>query len=72
MPLLQFGAQRLEEVGSERWSKGVAWTMIKTVNNEEGTNSRCRGQQEFVPNRQEDARHDEEGIKVDRSQSKLT
>ena len=44
--------------------------MIKTVNDEEGTNSRRRGREEFVPNRQEDVKHDER-IKVDRSQSKL-
>ena len=46
--------------------------MIKTVNDEEKTNLRHQGQEEFVPNRQEKARHDEKGIKVDRSQSKLT
>ena len=45
--------------------------MIKIVNDEEGTNSRCQGQEEFVPNRQEDVGHNEEGIKVDRSQSML-
>ena len=71
MPLLQFGSQGSEEVRLEHQSKGIAWTVIKTVNNKEGTNSRCQGQEEFVPNRQEDAGHDEEGIKVDRSQSKL-
>ena len=46
--------------------------MIKTVNNEEETNLRHWGQERFVPNRQKDVGHDEEGIKVDRSQSKLT
>ena len=71
VPLLQFGFQRLEEVGSERRSKVVARTVIKTVNDEEGTNSRCRRREEFVPNRQEDVEHDEESIKVDRSQSRL-
>ena len=40
VPLLQFGSQRSEEVGSECQSKMVARTMIKTVNDEEGTNSR--------------------------------
>ena len=45
--------------------------MIKTVNDEEGTNLRRRRREEFVPNRQEDVEHDEESIKVDRSQSKL-
>ena len=71
VPLLQFGSQRSEEVGSECRSKVVAWTVIKTVNDEEGTNLRRRRQEEFVPNRQEDVEHDEESIKVDRSQSKL-
>ena len=42
VPLLQFRSQRLEEVGSERRSKVVARTVIKTVNDEEGTNSRRR------------------------------
>ena len=72
VPLLQFGSQRSEEVGSECQSKVVAQAMIKTVNDEEGTNSRRRRQEEFVPNRQEDVEHDEESIKVDRSQPKLT
>ena len=72
VPLLQFGSQRSEEVRSECQSKVVARTMIKTVNNEEGTNLRCRGREESVPNRQEDVEHNEESIKVDRSQSKLT
>ena len=72
VPLLQFGSQRSEEVGSEHRSKVVAQAVIKTVNNEEGTNSRHQRQEEFVPNRQEDVEHDEESIKVDRSQSKLT
>ena len=72
VPLLQFGSQRSEEVGLEHRSKVVAWTVIKTVNDEEGTNSRRRRQEEFVPNRQEDVEHNEESIKVDRSQSKLT
>ena len=71
VPLLQFGSQRLEEVGSERRSKVVARTVIKAVNDEEGTNSRRQRREEFVPNRQEDVEHDEESIKVDRSQSKL-
>ena len=71
VPLLQFGSQRSEEVRSERWSKVVAWTVIKTVNDEEGTNSRHQRREEFVPNRQEDVKHDKESIKVDRSQSKL-
>ena len=65
MPLLQFRSQRSEEVGLEHWSKGIAQTMIKIVNDEEGTNSRCQGQEGFLPNRQEDVRHNEEGIKVD-------
>ena len=72
MPLLQFGSQRLEEVRSEHRSKVVARTMIKIVNNEEGTNSRCWGQEGFVPNRQEDVEHNEESIKVYRSRSKFT
>ena len=59
MPLLQFGSQRSEEVGLECRSKVVARTVIKTVNDEEGTNSRHRGREEFVPNRQEDVRHNE-------------
>ena len=42
------------------------------MNDEEGTNSRHRGREESVPNRQEDVEHDEESIKVDRSQSKST
>ena len=71
VPLLQFGSQRSEEVGSERRSKVVARTVIKTVNDEEGTNSRRRRREEFVPNRQEDVEHNKESIKVDRSQSKL-
>ena len=41
------------------------------MNDEEGTNSRRRRREEFIPNRQEDVEHDEESIKVDRSQSKL-
>ena len=72
VPLLQFESQRLEKVRSECQSKVVAQTVIKTVNDEEGTNSRCWGREEFVPHRQEDVGHDEEGIKVDRSQSKST
>ena len=71
MPLLQFGSQRLEEVGSERQSKVVARTVIKTVNDEEGTNLRHRRWGEFVPNRQEDVEHNEESIKVDMGVSKL-
>ena len=71
VPLLQFGSQRSEEVGSEHQSKGVARTTVKTVNDEE-TNLRCWGREGFIPNRQEDVRHNEEDIKVDRSQSKLT
>ena len=42
------------------------------MNDKEGTNLRHQGREEFVPNRQEDVEHDEESIKVDRSQSKLT
>ena len=61
----------MEEVRSECQSKGIAWTVLKTVNDEEGTNSRHQGREGFIPNRQ-DVGHDEEGIKVDRSQSKLT
>ena len=72
VPLLQFGSQRLEEVGLEHRSKVVAQTVIKTVNDEEGTNLRRRGREGFIPNRQEDVEHDEESIKVDRSQSKST
>ena len=71
VPLLQFRSQRSEEVRLERQSKGITQMVIKTVNDEEGTNLRCWGREEFVPNRQEDARHNEKGIKVDRSQSKL-
>ena len=71
VPLLQFGSQRSEGVGLECWSKGVAQIMIKIVNNEEGTNSRRWGREEFVPNRQEHVEHNEESIKFDRSQSKL-
>ena len=71
VPLLQFRSQRSEEVRLKHWSKVIAWTVIKTVNDEEGTNSRCQGQEGFVPNRQEDVKHDEESIKVDMSQSKL-
>ena len=33
----------VQEVRLEHWSKGVAQMMIKTVNDEEGTNSRCWG-----------------------------
>ena len=40
VPLLQFGSQRSEEVGLEHQSKVVARMVIKTVNDEEGTNSR--------------------------------
>ena len=75
VPLLQFGSQRSEEVGSEHRSKVVARTVIKTVNDEEGTNSRHWGREEFVPNRQEDVEHNEEtrsGSIVNRSGSKLT
>ena len=54
----------------EHWSKGVARTMIKIVNDEEGTNLRCQEREGFIPNRQKDVKHDEESIKVDRSQSK--
>ena len=71
--LLQFRSQRSEEVRLECWSKVVAWTMIKTVNDKKGTNSRRRRQEEFVPNRQEDVKHDEEtrsGSIVNRSVSK--
>ena len=67
MPLLQFGSQRSEEVGSECRSKVVAQTVIKTVNDKEGTNLRHQRREEFVPNRQEDVEHDEET----RSGSKL-
>ena len=67
VPLLQFRSQRLEEVGLECWSKVIAWTVIKTVNDKEGTNLRHWGQEEFIPNRQEDVGHDEET----RSLSKL-
>ena len=45
------------------------------MNDEEGTNSRRRGREEFIPNRQEDVGHDEEtrsGSIVNRSGSKLT
>ena len=59
----------MKEVRSERWSKVIAQTVIKTVNNE-GTNLRHWGQEEFVPNRQ-----DEETRSlsiVNRSGSKLT
>ena len=45
--------------------------MIKTVNDEEGTNSRRQRREESVPKRWKDVKHDEESIKVDRSQSKL-
>ena len=51
VPLLQFGSQRSEEVESECQSKVVAWMMIKIVNDKEGTNSRHRRWEEFVPNR---------------------
>ena len=37
------------------------------MNDKEGTNLRCWGQEEFVPNRQEDVEHNEET----RSGSKL-
>ena len=70
--LLEFGSQRLEEIVSEHWSKVVAWTVIKTVNDKEGTNSRRRGREEFIPNRREDVGHDEEtrsGSMVNRSAS---
>ena len=43
VPLLQFGSQRSEEVGSERQSKGIARTVIKTIDDEEGTNLGCWG-----------------------------
>ena len=36
VPLLQFGSQRSEEVGSEHRSRGVARTMIKTSERREG------------------------------------
>ena len=42
-PLLQFGSQRSEEIRSERRSKVVAQTVIKTVNIEDGTNLRRQG-----------------------------
>ena len=74
VPLFQFRSQRSEEVGLECWSKVVARMMIKTVNDKEGTNSRHRRREEFVPNRQEDVEHDEEtrsGSIVNRSVSKL-
>ena len=71
VPFLQFGSQRSEEVGSEHWSKGIAQMVIKTVNDEEGTDSRRWGREEFIPNRQEDVGHDEESVKCDRSSSKL-
>ena len=73
--LLQFVSQRSEEVRSECQSKVVARTVIKTVNDEEGTNSRLRRREEFIPNRQEDVKHDEEtssGSIVNRSGSKST
>ena len=70
VPLLQFRSQRSEEVRLERWSKVVARTVIKTVNDKEVTNSRCHGREGFIPNRQEDVEHNEESIKFDRSQSK--
>ena len=69
VPLLQFGSQRSEEVGLECQSKVVARTVI----DEEGTNSRRRRREEFIPNRQEDVKHDEEtrsGSIVNRSVSK--
>ena len=62
VPLLQFGFQRSEEVRSEHWSKGIAWTVIKPVNDKEGANSRHWEWEEFAPNRQEDARHNEETV----------
>ena len=43
--------------------------VIKTVDNDEGTNLRCLRQEGFVPNRQEDVRHDGESLKVNRSLS---
>ena len=49
--------------------------MIKTVNDEEGTNLRCWGREGFVPNRQEDVGHDEKTRSlsiVNRSGSKST
>ena len=69
--MLQFGFQRLKEVMLECQRKRIAWIGIKTVNDKEETNLRCQGQEGFIPKRQEDARHNEKGIKVDRSQSKL-
>ena len=74
VPLLQFRSQRSEEVGLECWSKVVAWTLIKIVIDEEGTNSRHWKQEEFVPNRQEDVEHNEEtrsGSIVNKSGYKL-
>ena len=47
--------------------------MIKTVNDKEGTNSRCQRREEFIPNRQEDVGHNEKtrsGSIVNRSVSK--
>ena len=69
MPLLQFGSQRSEEVRLERRSKVIARTVIRTVDDEERTNSGRQGREGFIPDRQEDVRHDEEG---DRSSSKST
>ena len=71
VPLLQFRSQRSEEVRLECQSKRIAQTMIKAVNDKEGTNSRCWGQEGFIPNRQEDARHDEETRSLSKSIFKL-
>ena len=70
VPLLQFGSQRSEEVGSEHQSKVIAWTVIKTVDNKERTNLGRRGREGFIPDRQEDVRHNGESVKGDRSSSK--
>ena len=53
VPLLQFGSQRSEEVRLEHWSKGIAWTVIKTVDEEEEANLGHQGREGFIPNRQE-------------------
>ena len=49
VPLLQFRSQRLEEVGSERRSKGVAQTMIKTSEQRGGNKLEASGTRGIRP-----------------------
>ena len=49
VPLLQFGSQRSEEVGSERWSKVVAQTMVKTSERPGGNKLEASGTRGIRP-----------------------